>query len=323
MRGRIGASLAFASTGQSPSALVAGLVGEGQVETAGVAIPRLDPGALGRVLAKAQAPDASIDETNIAHALGVELDRQPMSLPDGTAPAAMSAGVIHVGPVDIAGQGGRASTSADFDLRSQNLTIRATFAEAGGGKFWSGPPPSVAVAVTGSVDAPARQIDAAAFAAGLAAQAIARESDRIAALEADIRERAFFNRRLKAEQFMRLREAELAAYEADQARIKSEQDRKRVEDELLKASEAQEKTARARDGGARRSVRRAASLDRRRDDRRDGSGAPARGAQTQGRSDPIRPPAGSIEARFPGRRRGSPMRDWRLRAKRRSRRSAR
>jgi hypothetical protein len=41
---------------------------------------------------------------------------------------------------------------------------------------------------------------------------------------------------------MRLREAELAAYEADQARIKSEQDRKRVEDELLKASEAQEKT---------------------------------------------------------------------------------
>jgi len=242
LRGRIGASLAFASTGQSPSALVAGLVGEGQVETAGVAIPRLDPGALGRVLAKAQAPDASIDETNIAHALGVEFDRQPMSLPDGTAPAVMSAGIIHVGPVDIAGQGGHASTSADFDLRSQNLTIRASFAEAGGGKFWSGPPPSVAVAVTGSVDAPARQINAAAFAAGLAAQTIARESDRIAALEADIRERAFFNRRLKAEQFMRLREAELAAYEADQARIKSEQDRKRVEDELLKASEAQEKT---------------------------------------------------------------------------------
>ena len=59
LRGRIGAALAFASTGQNPGALVAGLVGEGQVETAGVAIPRLDPGALGRVLAKAQAPDAA------------------------------------------------------------------------------------------------------------------------------------------------------------------------------------------------------------------------------------------------------------------------
>ena len=38
LRGRLGASLAFAGTGQSPSALVAGLVGEGQVETSGMAI---------------------------------------------------------------------------------------------------------------------------------------------------------------------------------------------------------------------------------------------------------------------------------------------
>jgi hypothetical protein len=62
-----------------------------------------------------------------------------------------------------------------------------------------------------------------------------------AALEADIRERAFFNRRLKAERFMRQREAELAAFEANQARLKAEQERKRAEEERLKASEAQEK----------------------------------------------------------------------------------
>jgi hypothetical protein len=217
VRGRLSASLAFASTGQSQSALVAGLVGEGEVETAGVTIARLDPGALGRVLAKTQAPDASIDETNIAYALGVELDRQPMSLPDGTTPAVMNAGVIYIGPFDIAGQGGQASANATFDLRSLSSTIHATFVAAAGGKFWSGPPPSFAVVVTGPVDAPTRQIDAAALAAGLASQAIARESDRIAALDADIRERAFFNRRLKAEQFMRQREAELAAYAANQA----------------------------------------------------------------------------------------------------------
>ncbi|MGD0185479.1 MAG: AsmA-like C-terminal region-containing protein [Roseiarcus sp.] len=243
LRGSFDASLAFAGTGQSASALVAGLVGEGRVETVGVAIPRLDPDALGRVLAMAQAPDARIDETNVEHALGAELDRRPMSLSDGAAPAVMTAGVVHVGPRDVAAKGGHASASADFDLRTRNLTIRATFAEAGDGKFWSGPPPSVAVAVAGSLDAPTRQIDAAALTAGLAAQAIARESDRIAALEADIRERAYFNRRLKAEQFMRRRDAELDAYAADQARLKSEQDRKRVEDELLRASEAPAKTA--------------------------------------------------------------------------------
>jgi hypothetical protein len=217
VRGRLSAALTFASTGQSRSALVGGLVGEGQVETAGVTIARLDPGALGRVLAKAQAPDASIDETNIEHALGVELDRQPMTVPDGAAPAVMNGGVVYVGPLAIASQGGHASASANFDLRSLALTIRATFAAAAGGKFWSGSPPSFAVAVTGPIDAPTRQIDATALAAGLASQAIARESDRIAALDADIRERAFFNRRLKAERFMRQREAEVAAFVANAA----------------------------------------------------------------------------------------------------------
>ena len=47
LHGRVDAALAFASTGQSPGALVAGLVGEGHVEIAGVAIPRLDPGRVG------------------------------------------------------------------------------------------------------------------------------------------------------------------------------------------------------------------------------------------------------------------------------------
>lgn len=232
LRGRLSASLVFAGAGLSPSALVAGLVGEGQVEIAGLTIARLDPGALGRVLAKAQAPDAAIEETNIASALGVELDKQPMSVPDGTAPAAMNAGVVHVGPFDLVGQGGHVSTGLDFDLRSQTQTIRAAFAAAAGGKNWSGPPPSFTVAMSGPAGASARQIDAAALAAGLAAQAIVRDSDRIAALDADIRERAAFNRRLKAGRFMRLREKELDAY-------KAEQERKRSEDEPLKASQAQ------------------------------------------------------------------------------------
>lgn len=238
LHGRLTAALAFASTGQSPSALVAGLVGEGHVQTASLAIPRLDPAALSRVLAKAQGPDARIDETNVVHALGVEFDRQAMTLPDGAAPVVVNGGVIRVGPVRVGGKSGDATASADFDLRSQNLTIRAAFTEANGDKYWSGPPPAIAVVLDGAADAPTRQIDAAGFVAGLAAQAIARESDRIAALEADIRERAAFNRRLKAEQFMRQREAELDAFAAEQARLKSEQERKRVEDELLKASQA-------------------------------------------------------------------------------------
>ena len=73
-----------------------------------------------------------------------------------------------------------------------------------------------------------REIDDAMLVAGLAAQAIARESDRIATLEADLRERAYFNRVSKAEQFMARREAEIAEFDA-QARLKFEADRDRVE----------------------------------------------------------------------------------------------
>ncbi len=54
------------------------------------------------------------------------------------------------------------------------------------------------------------------LAAGLAAEAIARESDRIENFEADVRERAMFNRKRKAEEFMARREAEIAAYLAGQ-----------------------------------------------------------------------------------------------------------
>ena len=238
VRGRFGASLSFAGAGPTPSALVAGLVGEGQVDASGVAIARLDPDALGRVLAKAQAADAGLDQANLAQALASELDKQPLAVPDGTAPATMNSGVIHVASRDWAEKGGRATVGADFDLRSQDLTLRATLAAAAAGKFWSGPPPSVAATVVGALDAPTRQIDSSGLVAGLAAQAIARESDHITTLEQDIRERAYFVRRLKAEQYMHRREAELAAWQAEQARIRADEERKRRADEL-KASEAQ------------------------------------------------------------------------------------
>jgi hypothetical protein len=95
----------------------------------------------------------------------------------------------------------------------------------------------------GPIEAPVREIDSSLLVAGLSAQAIARETERIADLDSDIRERAFFNRRLKAGQFMRRRELELDAYAVDQTRLKSEEDRRRVEAELLKADEERRKAA--------------------------------------------------------------------------------
>ena len=249
LRGRIGGALTFAGSGDSLGAVIAGLAGEGRIDLRGASASRLDPAALTRVLARAQSGDIGIDETNVGYNLGLEFDRAALPLPDGPAPATLSAGVIRVGPLAISRSGGSATMSAAFDLRALSLAVEVAFAEAHGGKFWVGAPPTVAVSLTGALAAPARRIDASALAAGLAAQAIGRDSDRISGLEADIRERAWFNRRLKAEKYMRQREAELAAFAAEQARQKAEDDRRKAEDDRKKA-EADRRRAAEEDAAA-------------------------------------------------------------------------
>ena len=236
--GRLGGALDFASTGRSPAALIEGLAGAGTANFTGAALARSDPAALDRVVAKAQTPDAPLDETNIAFAFGNELSRAPLPIPDGSAPIALNAGLMKVGPVTIPARRGDGALTAVFDLRKLAAETRLTLTSpASNLKFWSGPPPSAAVMVENVLDAPTRQLDVSSLSAGLAAQAIARETDRIATMEADIRERAFFNRRLKGERFSDRRQQEIEDYEVEAARLKGLSEHLRAEEEAEKAAE--------------------------------------------------------------------------------------
>jgi uncharacterized protein involved in outer membrane biogenesis len=236
-------SLDFASTGRSPAGLVAGLAGSGALKLNGALVRRLDPDALTRIMAIAQRPDFDIEQIDLPRLVGRELDRHALQVGDASAPATLTAGVVRAGPFAAQRAGGDASAEIGFDLRSLSLDVQVAVNERQAPKFWSGAPPAISVAVRGPPDALSRDIDAAALANGLEAQAIARESARIADIEADIRERAAFNRVLKASRSMRQRELDLEAYAADQARLKSEGDRRRVEVQLLKASEEAQKAA--------------------------------------------------------------------------------
>ncbi len=240
--GQISGAMDFAGGGQSAAALVGELAGTGHIRLTGGEIPQLDPGALGRVVKKAESPDYAIDATNINHALDLEFRKQPLRVTDADASAALTGGVVRFGPVAARGDN-NAAVSMNFDLRTLVTEIRAAFAASQTPKYWTGPPPAVSVILKGSTDAPTRDIDSGVLVAGLAAAALARETERIAALESDIRERAFFNRRLKASQFMRRRELELESYALEQARLKSEADRRRVETEVLNADEEKRKAA--------------------------------------------------------------------------------
>ncbi len=179
-----------------------------------------------------------MDETNIAFGLGAELNRGPLPVPDGSAPVALSGGVMKVGPISIPGRSGDGALSADFDLRKLAGGTRLTLTSSASNlKFWSGPPPTAMVAVDNVLDAPRRQLDVSSLSAALAAQAIARETDRIATMEADIRERAFFNRRLKGERFMDRRRQEIEDFKVEQSRLKGLSEHLRAMEDAEKAAE--------------------------------------------------------------------------------------
>ena len=173
---------------------------------------------------------------------------------------------MKVGPIRVPGPGGDGALSADLDLRKLAAETRLTLTSSASGlKFWSGPPPSATVAVDNALDAPKRQLDVSSLSAALAAQAIARETDRIATMEADIRERAFFNRRLKGERAMDRRRQEIEDFEVEQARLKGLTEHLRALEEAEKAAEleaAAKKAAEAARAAAEKAAAEKAAADK-------------------------------------------------------------
>src|SRR5208282_6536431 len=99
-----------------------------------------------------------------------ELTKAPLPIPDGSTPTSLSAGVMKVGPITVAGPRAGATLSADLDLRKlvveTKLAINSSAADL---KFSSGPPPSAKIDVENALETPKRQLDASALSAGLAA----------------------------------------------------------------------------------------------------------------------------------------------------------
>ena len=227
LRAKFDANLDFAGDGQTAAGLIGGLAATGRTSVAEVKFPHLDPDGLGRAMAKIdRSGGAPPDETHLVAAIGAELDRAPLTIADASSPLASSAGALRFGPFEASARDGVASVSGALGLADLSIGLETTLTHTKTGPFWSGPPPTIAVATKGSLDAVSRKIDISLLFAGLAAEAVARESDRIANFEADVRERAAFNRRLKAERFLARREAEIAAFE-------DERERKRLMDYYL------------------------------------------------------------------------------------------
>ena len=223
LAGRVAGKIEFTSTGASQQALIAGLAGGGSVAARDIRIPGADPDAVHRVVGLAEKDAIPAAEPDVRSALGLELPKAPLTLGARSFDATLASGVLRLTP-----SAGGPELALSVDLKSLSVDQRATLADPSPPKDWNEAAPQASIVWRGPLANPARAIDAASLGNALSIRAIARETARMQAFEADVRERAAFNRRVKALQFMRQRAQEIAAYEAEQARIAVEEERRRA-----------------------------------------------------------------------------------------------
>ncbi len=248
LAGRLAGHLAFTGIGRTPLALASGLSGSGEARLQDLQFPRADPSALPKVFDDVEADRVSVDEDSMVRALD---DAEGGPLLTGTRSFAISlaAGSLHAEPKliaapradaepkpDAAESNDRVRTDVSLTVDIGRTTLDARVAETLQAlpKDWTGAPPALVIQVAGPFAAPTRTLDASALINGLAGRALARETARIEAYEADARERTFFNQRLQADR-------------------RREQDRVKAEDDARAAAEA------ARKAEAERRVREAAA----------------------------------------------------------------
>ncbi len=224
LAGRIGGTLDLAGTGNTAAALVASFAGSGSVTVAGGRIARFDPGAIIRTAAAAETNTSEVDADEVGGMLTAELDRGPLPLGDVTWQTSLATGVLRGGTVHLDGGNWVADTDASLDFRTMDFASKTTLRARQPLADWKSEKPQVTVSLKGPPAAPAREVDAAAFVNALQSRAIARDQERIDIIQQDIRERANFNRRLKAIEADQQAARDRAKAEADAARAQAEID---------------------------------------------------------------------------------------------------
>lgn len=220
----------FTSTGASFAGLAAGLAGSGRAAAERLTVANADPEGMSRLIDIADKGGLAIDEGDLRQRLAREFERGPAALPNMAYDVSIAQGLVRFAPQDAA-EASRLTLS--YDMRQLSGVARASLVAPRAPKDWDGAPPAATIVWQGRAGAFSRQVEAGPLINAISARAISREAARVQALEADIRERAYFNRRAKAFEFMRRREREVADFldaqkrAADEALRKTEEERQR------------------------------------------------------------------------------------------------
>ena len=244
---RLSGRLDMAGAGESPAQIVARLAGGGQMTFTDAHLPGLAPAALAeawRVFTREERP---FEARDVAAFLARDLGRGGATWRAARveAPVGIANGTLRATPLTAALPGGTVSGLAALDLKDMSLATRLTLNAA--------PQPGVGntglsatVQWDGPLAAPRARIEAGTLMDVITVERVRLELERLEALEADQREKAFFARRARAERDLRRWEAE------EEARRKAEEEaRRRAEEEARRRAEA-EARQRAQDEARRR-----------------------------------------------------------------------
>ncbi|MGY2052075.1 AsmA family protein [Methylobacterium sp. JK268] len=237
--GRLTGALRFGAAGASLAALVGNLAGSGEIGLADLTVRALDPAGPDRALTRLLAEDDPLRSGRVEQVVSEELGRGALTLAGPLrVPAALVGGVLRSGSLTLDPGPSRWSGLAQVDLRALRLDARGTLTLEQVPRAWTAPPPSLALALTGPLAKPAREIDATPLTTALAAVVLQRELDKIDTVDADRNEMARRRSRLELDRARAAAEAEWARRQAEEAKATeraaaaraAEEARRRAED---------------------------------------------------------------------------------------------
>lgn len=196
-------------SGDALSTMVASFSGGGNLVITKGEATKLDLTALNTAAQKLDEGSDPIDGRKVRDVFASMLERNTLALGGTTASITLSNGVARIGPIQISRAPYSLQGTINADLRTMKFDSRFNLYTDQGPANWSGPNPQAGLAFrTNMQNAVEREIDVSTLTNILTTRQVSRELQRLEAqqkeqlrielLQYDQRERAFFEKRLKA-----------------------------------------------------------------------------------------------------------------------------
>jgi large subunit ribosomal protein L24 len=229
----------LAGRGESMAKVVQSLSGNGNVRLRQFTLAGFDPGGLGRLLAVPLDKLGALEAANISKRLETELAAGPLSAADLRLNAVAIDGSLRLAGAVFEQAGVRLEGGGSLDLVRRSIDARLSVMSTEAPSGWRGVPPQFTAQWRGPVAGAGRSLAVDTLVSSLLATALNRDIERNDIFEQDMRERSFFNRRLRAAEDARRRAEELNWSESEQLR-RQEQGRLLIEEQARRARAEEE-----------------------------------------------------------------------------------